>query len=500
VIHDVATGPLIGGLLPAVYGDGARPWPWLGVAALVFSVWVALVLVMAAATMPRLPEAGPTTTLPGPEAPAVADLLVHRWRSTSAAASATLVDLAARRHLDIDRLGDGTLLLRVRTVRATPDELTPWEHEVLALVHARAVNGELPAPALLEGASVAWFDRFRSLVERHAVEQGLARRRWSPWMGVVAVVPLAAALAAAMLAADIFQARHATPSALDDSREWGAVSAVSVVVAIGVVSALARRTRGLRHTPAGYRACAHWLGVRRAYVDTDGFRHTTAAAVAVWDRHLAVACAVGAAPVVAAAFPLGPEPDDEAWSPASGLWREVDVLVPRRTGEGLSPRTAIGHGALATLTAAAALALLGWLVVRVAHEPLYDTLREQPVWTGRAVATTAVVVLGVPTLWAVVTLARWCPVLLRGLADRHATVTMEGVVVKHPRRVVGSGDRQTVLTYVAIDDGSARVVRALCWNGVMPPLYSRVSVEVTPRLRHVRTIRASEAGASTAFS
>jgi len=483
---------VIADLLPAVYGDGARPWPWLGVAALLFSVWIAVVLVMATATMPRLPEAGPATTLPGPEAPAVADLLVHRWRTTSAAASATLVDLAARRHLDIDRLGDGTLLLRVRTVRATPDQLTPWEHEVLALVHARAVNGELPAPALLEGASVAWFDRFRSLVERHAVEQGLARRRWSPWMGLVAAVPLAAALAAAMLAAEVFHARHTTPPTLDSSREWGAVAAVSVVVAIGVVSALARRSRGLRHTPAGHRACAHWLGVRRAYLDTDGFRHTTAAAVAVWDRHLAIACAVGAAPEVAAAFPLGPEPDDEAWSPASGLWREVDVVIPRRTGEGLAPRTAIGHGALATLTTTAALALIGWVVERLAREPLYDTLRDQPVWTGRGVAIAAVVVLGVPTSWAVITLARWGPALLRGMADRHATVTWEGVVVKHPRRVVGSGDRRTVLTYVAVDGGGdQREVRALRWNGEMPPLYSRVRVELTPRLRHVRSITAA---------
>ena len=63
---------MIAGLLPAVYGDGAHPWPWLGVAALLFGVWFAVVLVLSAATMPRLPDAGPATTLSGPEAPAVA--------------------------------------------------------------------------------------------------------------------------------------------------------------------------------------------------------------------------------------------------------------------------------------------------------------------------------------------------------------------------------------------------------------------------------------------
>jgi hypothetical protein len=482
---------MIAGLLPAVYGDGAHPWPWLGVAALLFGVWFAVVLVLSAATMPRLPDAGPATTLSGPEAPAVANLLVHRWRLTPAAASATLVDLAARRHLDIDRIGDGTMLLRVRTVRASPDPLAPWEQEVLALVHARAVNGELPAPALLEGASGAWFDRFRAVVERHAVEQGLARRRWSPWMGSLATVLLAAPVAAALLAADLFQARHATPPTLDGSREWTVIAVVSLVVAVTVVSALGRRTRGLRHTPAGHRACAHWLGVRRAYLGIDGFRDTTAAAVAVWDHHLADACAVGAAPVVAATFPMAPEPDDEAWSPATGLWREVRVVVPRRVGEGLAPRTAIGHGLFATVGALTLLAVLGWTVDRLLREPLLDAVREQPAWTGRGIAIGAAVVLGVPVLWAVITVLRWVPVLMRGIADRHATRIVQGVVVKHHRRVVGSGNRQRVETFVTVDDGSVDPVRALHWSGAMPPLYARVEVQLTPRLRHVRAISAA---------
>lgn len=482
---------MIADFVPAVYGSGARPGPWLALAGLLFVIWTAVVVVLAVATMPRLPPAGPATTLPGPESPAIANLLVHRWHTTTGAASATLVHLAARRHLDIDRLGDGTLLLRVRTVRATPDELTPWELEVMQLVHARAVNGELPAPALLEGASAAWFDRFTGLVEHHAVAHGLARPRWSRWMGVAATALLAIALAAALLAGDIHQSRVATPPTIDEHREWIAVAAISSVVATGVVGALGRRTRGLRHTRAGYHACAHWLGVRRAYLDTGGFRDTTAAAVAVWDRHLADACAVGAAPVVAAAFPLAPEPDDEAWSPATGLWREVEVRVPRRAGEGLSPRTAIGHGALAVVSGAVLLGLLGWAADRVLHDTLFDDLRELPEWPARAVATAAALVLGLPAMWAIVRLVRWAPVLVRGFADRHARATIDGVVVKHHRRTVRRGNREITIVHVSVDDGRSNPVRALRWNGVLPPLYSRVRVELTPRLRHVVSISAA---------
>ena len=480
------------GLLPAVGGDHADAVRWLTIAGVLCAAWVLGGIVVLVTTMPRLPAAGPATTLSGPEAPAIANLLVHRWRLTTAAASATLVDLAARRHLDIDRIGDGTMLLRVRTVRARPDALTSWEQEVLSLVHARAVNGELPAPALLEGASSAWFDRFRLLVERDAVAAGLARRRFPTWLGVVFALLLALGLVPALLAADLWRADHTTVAVATAPvhREWMAMISIAVGVAAAVMVVVGRHLRGLRHTPAGQRACAHWLGVRQAFDDIDPFHSTGADGVAVWDRHLADACAVDAAPLVAATFPLAPQPAERAWSPASGLWHEVDVRFPRRPGEGTAPRSAVVNGLLFSFAAVAAVAVVTWLAIRVVGDPLLDDIRDRPLITRRVVTAVAGVVFVVPVCWSAFTLWRWAPVLFGGLADRHARTVVEGVVVKHHRRVFTRGNQEHVVTYVAVDDGRTRRVRALRWDGALPPLYSRVRVEMTPRLRHVRAITA----------
>lgn len=48
-------------------------------------------------TRPRRPEVGPTTMDPGPESPAVVDLLTGGFVVERDAVVATLVDLAARR-------------------------------------------------------------------------------------------------------------------------------------------------------------------------------------------------------------------------------------------------------------------------------------------------------------------------------------------------------------------------------------------------------------------
>jgi hypothetical protein len=105
-----------GGLLAVENADAI---PWLIAAAIVLAAWSVLFAVVATATMPKLPDAGPETMDAGSEPPAVANFLRNRWEVTTSAIPATLVDLAARGHVGIGASGDGENLIRLLPQRAT---------------------------------------------------------------------------------------------------------------------------------------------------------------------------------------------------------------------------------------------------------------------------------------------------------------------------------------------------------------------------------------------
>ncbi|MEX2100847.1 MAG: hypothetical protein WEB19_05475, partial [Acidimicrobiia bacterium] len=90
-----------------------------------------------AASFPDLPEPGPETSELGPEPPAIANLLVNRCEVTSAAAAATLIDLAARRHVELFEVGPDRFVVRVRGARV--ESLTDYEEQVMALVREKAI-------------------------------------------------------------------------------------------------------------------------------------------------------------------------------------------------------------------------------------------------------------------------------------------------------------------------------------------------------------------------
>ena len=66
--------------------------------------------------------AGADTPYAIAEAPAIVDLLLHRWGPTSAAPVATLLDLAARGHLELVSATYGVLVGRAPSV-ARPEPL-----------------------------------------------------------------------------------------------------------------------------------------------------------------------------------------------------------------------------------------------------------------------------------------------------------------------------------------------------------------------------------------
>jgi hypothetical protein len=142
--------------------------------------WFVTLGVVAVLTRPRRIPSGPATAELGPEPPAVAHLLVSRWRVGEEAAEATLVDLAARGYLEFVQLGPDPrhTVCRLRPEPSSGEELGPYERRVLDRVRGRADDGMVPVSALAYGTSKqarAWQKRFRRSVVVDARQRGLSR-------------------------------------------------------------------------------------------------------------------------------------------------------------------------------------------------------------------------------------------------------------------------------------------------------------------------------------
>ena len=122
----------------------------LVLAGVLLVVWYAVVLGAALATRPRDLDPGPPTMELGSEPPAVVNLLVTRCELTADAADATLLDLAARRILELHQPGDdpGRLLVRVRV--AEPAGLLPYERRVFDRVREIASDRLTPLDEITE--------------------------------------------------------------------------------------------------------------------------------------------------------------------------------------------------------------------------------------------------------------------------------------------------------------------------------------------------------------
>src|SRR5690606_27943419 len=122
------------------------------------------------------------------------------------AVPATLIDLAAKRRVEIEMVGDDTFV-RVRKHVAGRDVLT--HHEGMVLSHvaglaAETAEGRVPAQALTTGpdeSAKRWWRHFRKSVVDESRSRGLSRPRWPSGLKAAlfaAAVPIAlsAALAA----------------------------------------------------------------------------------------------------------------------------------------------------------------------------------------------------------------------------------------------------------------------------------------------------------------
>ena len=271
-------------------GDGLPRW--VGVtAAAAGGLWLALVLLVRIARLPPRPPTGPPTEQLRDEPPALANMLVNRFRPDRDAVAATLLDLAARGLVHIDeRRGERMVRVREGLLHGT----VPYEQAILFLIQSKARQGAVPAAELTTGPrrwAGGWWRSFRTAVETDAKIRGLSRDLWDQrtlaWLGVAALVP-------AVL----------TGIATGELMAGVAVMILAVALLAGV------KSRGRqRETPLGLETASAWLGVRRHLRDASSFEYLPAGAVVVWERHLAYGAALGLAPEATRHIAMGADRD-----------------------------------------------------------------------------------------------------------------------------------------------------------------------------------------------
>lgn len=449
------------------------------VASLVLGAWFALVTLVAAWTRPRRVHASPgTLELPGDQTPAVVNLITHRWQLKRSAVAATLIDLAARRDVDLEERDNG-LFVRTRAGRDNID-LRPHERLVLEHVRSRTSGGIVPVGALTTGpASIAdgWWRRFRGAVVDLARADGLSRRRCPRCvlvaLGVGAVI--VAMFVSGAVSANFTIHRGGRTSDPGPLAFFGALIPLAGSLAV---------LEGERETRAGRAAAARWLGYARVLRDDPVLCASSPTAVAVWDRHLAYGAAVGALRHAAERLGFDSESWRWAWSPFGGRWRRVRIRRPWRPGWGRRPTSMAARCGLAIT------AIGGGLLWAQRLDPLEPAPREagvhEPLAAGLRVA---LVVLG----------AYFASRLVLALADRLSDRAVEGLVLRVDwiERADRSPGARAVGAWLAVDDGRKDTVRA--WrvqprvvDGLAPG--DLVHARVSAILGHVYALRLMEAG------
>ncbi|GAA4593905.1 hypothetical protein GCM10023194_59400 [Planotetraspora phitsanulokensis] len=405
---------------------------WIAAAAAV-GLWLLLLLAFATATRTPEVKAAPATGALGEESPAIVDLLTGDWRLTNEAASATVLDLAAKGALAIEEIGPELSLVRLRR---DPGDLNAYERLVYEHVRSLAVDGVVATGALAEGSRdiSRWWKSFRKKVIVEARAQGLSRPRWSR---AQAALLTTTAVAVAVLAGIAAEVSGFGSNVSDEEGSPGvAVGFFCFLVLAGLMSKL----NGERGTKRGAELAGRWLGVRDHLAATGRFGEQPAASVTIWGRHLAYAAALGLAPRAVTSLPITtPADDSRAWSDYGGMWHPVHVRYRSRRFWGRKPLTMIGQGLLAGM-------MIGvWVFIILLVATSFDY------WPQALLTPTPILVGGIiaalPIIYTII--------------DYSGNTVIQGQIVRLRTFGESSGDSPSNLTYYcAIDEGRAREVLA----------------------------------------
>ena len=407
----------------------ANVLPSLIAAGAVLVVWYAVVAAYALATRPRDLPAGPPVSGFGPEPPAVVNLLVTRCRMTAAAADATLLDLAARRVVELHQPGPDPAELLVRVRGPEPAGLAPYERRVLDRV--RSVAGDRFTPLREISGRYAdggprWLRHLRAEVVADARARGLVRARRA---GVP--VLLATVLVAMMVGCLAVLPWQRNDSGVTDVALVVAAGVGTVAIALVMIIILYAHLRAPGHTAAGRAVGSRWLGFGRWLAGYESLADLPPAAVAVWDRYLAYGVALGVNPVAGRALDLRAGHTVTLLSRATGTPRPVVVRYPRDP---------LAYTQAGVRLAWSFLVLAAWAVFWVAAAPRIGHWPPFLRWHLYALGVLAP--------------ARAAYKVIRASVDKLAPVTVTGTVLAvHPYRT-GSGAMVT-FHQVVLDDGRA---------------------------------------------
>ena len=416
---------------------------------------------------PQVPSSLPATSDLGSESPAVANLLANAGELTPEAVPATLLDLAARRAIQIDE--KEPRVYEVRIGSSPPPGLTAYESRVVSLLRQKASGGVVPAAALTTGASgeaKSWHVSFNREVVSEARKLGFTKPRWPPQVLSALGLLLFGAFVLVALAANDDNHLNAL---------WVGTLTLALVT-IGISNRILRDNAQLV-TTAGLPKQARWLSLRKYLHDDELFATLPPTAVVVRERYLAYGAALGVAAAAVRAMPMGSESDSRAWSSYGGHWRQVSVSYPKvwPPAYGASPGESIWRGVRLGSVAAVYLWVFAQLLPHLSFTQRADQLTRD---------LSAVAVLGAAIALVVLGTGLW--LLLAGLISLVGTAHVTGDAVRLRR--FGS---EASICYLAVDDGTRDRIRA--WK-VRPAIYdalteySTITVSVTPLLSYVRHV------------
>jgi len=406
---------------------------------------LAVLGVMLARTKPPAVRPATTPAEVGSISPAEVSFITGDARLQPEAASATLLDLAARQVVEIEEIGPSLSLVHLRSGSATT-ELAEPEQLVMQRVARLAVDGAVATGALAEDTAGLnkWWTGFTQAVMTQCRDKGLCRARFTAAnRATLSGASLVCGAAFGLLA---WLVGLRAPGASDSGGAIGLGIVAGMLVFWGYSQLWGRFDRTVL-TQAGAEAAAGWLATRGQLASDAHFRTLPAAAVTIWGRPMAYAAALGLTRAAVEGLPIARTADaSHAWSDYSGLWRRVEVRYARSgvwwvLGQ---PLTVAWRG----LVAAAFAGFWVWLGLLLARL----------VWPSLPSGVAA------PAGWIVAGLIALATAG-RGLVDLVTPQMLEGEIIRRISRLrpTSGGTKSSYYQWVAIDDGQSPRVRAyLC--------------------------------------
>ncbi|MCW6003614.1 DUF2207 domain-containing protein [Micromonospora sp. CPCC 205371] len=364
-----------------------------------------LVRLVAWSTAARVPAGRATPDLIDTP-PAVVNLLMNGLRAAPEAAAATLLDLAARGHLELYQpaADPGETVVRVR--RGAHAGLTSYEQRVLDRVDvAPGVHpltlADLARRQAQDGQT--WQERLVVATREDAIARGLMRVGATPPAMVVLVVGLMLLVVLSCVPGVFVVDLAGMTERLGDTGVAVAVLGIAFVLmllAIFAVVGLGGELRDDRLTAEGRRVARHWSGVARWLNGHEAFADLPPASVTVWDSYIPYGVALGVATRATATVDLRVGRVDVIRSPLGD--RLVRIRYPATGG---LKATSAGVRVLSGLIGIALVAAI--------------VTRDLPDWA----APVAI------TVGALLTL-RWAYRIVRGLADLVGPASVSGRVVR----------------------------------------------------------------------